>query len=133
MTGHTARKNPCASCPYRRDVPSGVWAAEEYDKLPEYDNETSEQPLGIFHCHQQDGHICSGWLGTHGAQNLLSMRIGASMGYVDPSTFDYETDVPLFDSGAEAAQHGMSEIDSPSARAQRTIDKIKQVRSIRGN
>jgi hypothetical protein len=27
------RKTPCASCPYRRDCPSGVWSEDEYAKL----------------------------------------------------------------------------------------------------
>lgn len=33
MTKLTPRKTPCASCPYRKDVPSGVWEASEYEKL----------------------------------------------------------------------------------------------------
>lgn len=40
----TLRDNPCHSCPYRRDVPSGVWATEEYDKLLPYDADTASQP-----------------------------------------------------------------------------------------
>jgi hypothetical protein len=28
---------PCESCPYRKDVPSGVWSEGEYRKLPQYD------------------------------------------------------------------------------------------------
>ena len=42
-------KSPCGSCPYRQDVPSGVWAASEYEKLPAYDApETFMQPPGLF-------------------------------------------------------------------------------------
>lgn len=29
------RTEPCETCPYRRDVPSGVWSADEYRKLIE--------------------------------------------------------------------------------------------------
>lgn len=33
MTGPLRpRPRPCRSCPYRRDCPSGVWAAETYDR-----------------------------------------------------------------------------------------------------
>ncbi|MFD7961193.1 DUF6283 family protein [Streptomyces zaomyceticus] len=35
---------PCASCPYRRDVPSGVWSRGDYVKLPLYDGPTWTQP-----------------------------------------------------------------------------------------
>ena len=31
------RPKPCASCPYRCDVPSGVWHPDEYAKLEVYD------------------------------------------------------------------------------------------------
>lgn len=27
-------KVPCGTCPYRRDVPAGIWHGEEYAKLP---------------------------------------------------------------------------------------------------
>ncbi len=40
---------PCSACPYRQDCPSGVWAADEYQKLIEYDKETSEQPMAVFY------------------------------------------------------------------------------------
>lgn len=66
---------PCASCPYRRDVPSGVWHPDEYTKLRRYDEDTSQQPAGLFICHQTDAEndarrVCAGWVGCHGDQLL---------------------------------------------------------------
>lgn len=56
---------PCASCPYRRDVPSGVWAPEEYEKLRRYDAPTMEQPPQVFLCHQKNrdtaNRVGAGW------------------------------------------------------------------------
>lgn len=70
-------KVPCGTCPYRRDVPSGVWAAEEYDKLPGYDGDVPDQlragAMGLFMCHQRDGCLCGGWLMAHGPDNLLAL------------------------------------------------------------
>jgi len=120
----TPRPRPCASCPYRRDVPSGVWAAEEYDKLPGFDGPTGEQTPVVFFCHQQDGSVCSGWLGHADPYHLLGVRIGISMGLIDPACADYATDVPLFASGQEAAEHGVAAIEAPSAKAEQTIRKI---------
>lgn len=37
-----ARREPCSACPYRVDVPAGVWAREEYDKLDPYDLPTPD-------------------------------------------------------------------------------------------
>ena len=33
MNKQEVRSQPCSSCPYRKDVPSGVWAHHEYEKL----------------------------------------------------------------------------------------------------
>jgi hypothetical protein len=39
----TCAARPCASCPYRKDVPSGIWAAHEYTKLLAYDGDILDQ------------------------------------------------------------------------------------------
>ena len=115
-------KAPCGTCPYRRDVPAGIWDRSEYVKLPPFDGQTWEQPTALFFCHQNDGHLCAGWVGCHDTVNLLSMRINR----VHPSTFDYVSPVPLFASGAEAAAHGLSRIDNPDARAKRAVVKLER-------
>jgi hypothetical protein len=121
-------KNPCGSCPYRQDVPSGVWHAEEYAKLPPFDNDTASQPMGLFLCHQQDGRICAGWAGCHDMSRTLSVRLAASMGHLPDGVLDalldYSTEVPLWSSGAEAAAHGLAEVEAPSREALRKIDKL---------
>jgi hypothetical protein len=119
---------PCESCPYRRDVPSGVWAASEYDKLPLYDAPTYAQPTGVFLCHQQDGRVCAGWAGCHDGTNLLSLRIAVSNGALSVADYEatvgYCSPVPLFASGAEAATHGEAGIEAPTAPARRVIAKV---------
>jgi len=125
------RPRPCASCPYRRNVPSGVWDASEYSKLPEYDGDMGTQPVAVFHCHQQDGTVCSGWLGHRNPDDLLAVRLGLMAGRLDPSCLDYTTDVPLFASGAEAAEHGVRDITAPGAAARGTIDKLTRKRGLR--
>lgn len=135
MTTQEPAKRPCGSCPYRCDVPSGVWAPEEYAKLPEYDKPTPEQPAGIFLCHQQDGRVCAGWAGTHDMSNNLAVRLGSITGSLDPDTtetlLDYETPVELFDSGAAAAHHGLTEVEAPSPKAGKTIAKLERKRELR--
>lgn len=111
----TVRSQPCSSCPYRRDVPSGLWSADEYEKLIPYDNETPLQPFGGFACHATPEHFCNGWavVGTHKADDcrqLISLRI-AGEGEVP------EESVPLFDSHSEAAAHGMRDIENMSEEA----------------
>ena len=124
------RKTPCASCPYRRGVPSGIWHEEEYEKLIEYDRPTAEQPVAAFSCHQGEGDLCAGWVAHNDPAELLGIRVGVMRGDIDPITFDYTTSVPLFDSGAAAAAHGKAEIAHPSTKAQQTITKIVRKRGL---
>jgi hypothetical protein len=50
----------------------------------------------------------------------------------DPDAFlDYETRVPLFDSGMEAAEHGLAGIENPDLEARRVIDKLTAKRERR--
>lgn len=133
----TPRKTPCASCPYRRDVPSGIWSAKDYDKLPAYDGDATSQALSpggmqLFGCHQSDGHLCSGWVAHRDPRDLLALKVGFAMGKVDASVFTYTTDVPLFASGAEAGAHGKAGIQNPDIEARLTVGKITKVRRARG-
>ncbi|WP_428957875.1 DUF6283 family protein [Streptomyces sp. cg35] len=131
-------KTPCAACPYRRDVPAGVWSAEDYAKLPPYDGETGAQPAGVFQCHLYDGdderaRVCGGWAGCHDGVHLLALRLALVTGGMSAAdveaTVDYESPVPLFASGAEAAAHGMSGIETPGEEALAAMSKIRRTRS----
>lgn len=132
---------PCESCPYRTDAPSGLWADSEYVKLAEYDRETFAQPTGAFQCHQTEAgnprsRVCAGWAGTHRhnprGHELLALRLAGVFGTLDAedldATIEYQTDVPLFASGAAAAAHGMAELDHPGLRARVIADKILRTR-----
>ena len=118
---------PCDSCPYRRDVPSGVWAEEEYAKLPPFDRGIVPS---VFMCHQGDGHLCRGWLGCHGDKITVGLRIGVLSGILTPEQAaeaeGYQSPVPLFASGAEAAAHGAAEIEQPGEDAARLVEKVKR-------
>ena len=127
---------PCASCPYRVDVPSGVWDTSEYAKLPDYDQDTMNQPMGVFLCHQVNGRACAGWVGCHDMTQNLALRLAIGTGAVDENTadaiLDYTTDVPLFTSGQEAADHGNAQAANPTPDAVRTMNKITRRRSAVG-
>lgn len=121
---------PCTSCPYRRDVPSGIWAAEEYAKLPDYDHPTEMQPLGAFLCHQQDGRLCAGWVACHDMVHSLGLRMLALQGGISGEevhrTIIYRTDVPIFASGAEAAMHGLRDLKNPDEKARKLVAKLER-------
>ncbi len=120
---------PCGSCPYRRDVPSGIWAKEEYNKLPAYDGPTWRQSTALFVCHQRDGNLCAGWLACHDPQELLALRLHYRE--IEPAVYDYETEVPVFASGADACEHGLRKIKSPGKNARRMIAGLVRQRGRR--
>ena len=114
---------PCAFCPYRKDVPSGVWAEEEYRKLPPYDSETWAQPLEAFACHATPEKLCHGWAVCHnsrgGSRHLIALRL---LGIGDVP----EPGVPLFSSGQEACDHGMKQVKQPRKPALEAVKKLKK-------
>lgn len=128
------KAHPCGSCPYRRDVPSGLWDEEEYVKLPSYDGEIGDQlmagAMGVFMCHQQDGHACAGWVGCHDMENTGAFRIACANGAIEEDDaeawLDYECAVPLFASGREAADHGLARVESPPPEAVRVARRLRR-------
>jgi hypothetical protein len=117
---------PCEFCPYRRDVASGVWAAEEYDKLPLYDAPTVEQPMAPFACHATPDKLCYGWAVCHEHQGagheLLALRLLSVHG--KSLEVPRKTRVPLFSSGTEACEHGKRKIMKPGEAAKKAITKL---------
>ena len=129
----TVARAPCKSCPYRRDVPSGVWHADEYDKLPDYDEGGRAAPgldriigrMKVFFCHRQDDRMCAGWVGCHGAENLIALRMAISMGHeVHDDVWTYRSPVPLWPSGHAAAEHGRKRIERPPKDAKAMIKRL---------
>ncbi len=120
------RQHPCAACPYRCDVASGVWAAEEYDKLVQYDAPTSYQPLASFSCHATPEKLCHGWAVVHMSRgteyDLLALRLVQIHGRLEIPL----AALPLFASGQEAADHGRRDIEEPSETAVNTMERLKR-------
>lgn len=132
----TVRHRPCPPCPYRLDVPSGLWAASDYDKLPSYDGSMVDQAAagatGVFLCHQRTGHVCAGWAGCHNLHDTLAARLAIGAGELDPAALDYQSPIPLFPTGTEAAAHGKRDIDHPGPAALAAISKLRALRARKG-
>jgi hypothetical protein len=113
-------------------VPSGIWDASEYEKLPGYDAPTPTQPIGAFFCHQNNGRLCAGWVGCHNMDESLGLRMARSVGILSSDDVEaaraYTSPVPLWDSGAEAAAHGMAAIFGPDEKARCIIAKLTRKR-----
>ncbi len=116
------RPLPCEACPYRRDVPSGVWARHEYEKLRAYDRPTGEQPFATFACHASPQAVCNGWAIVHNSRGhefeLAALRI------FHPGEVVPEPVIPLFSSGNEAADWGERELDAPPDESRTMVARL---------
>lgn len=116
-------KNPCSSCPYRRDHPSGVWAHNEYEKLRGYADSTE---FAAFHCHQENATgedtVCRGWLSVE--CESVAARLAVLDGKVTDEERYAEVTVELYDTGAEAADAGQEAIEEPDPDAVRMVDRL---------
>jgi hypothetical protein len=117
-----------------------VWAVEEYEKLPRYDEDTPRQPTGVFTCHlfgrdNPDTRVCGGWAGCHDGDHLLALRMALVLSSMTAqaveATRTYVSPVALFSSGAEAAAHGMAAIEDPDVEALMAMAKVERVRNTR--
>ena len=118
-TRSTVRPQACEACPYRKDVPSGVWSADEYAKLVNYDKPLVEQPAASFSCHASPNLHCHGWAVCHSKTDPgpLALLLRGRPEIPEPST-------ELFSSGTEAALHGIRDVANPTPEARATMDKL---------
>lgn len=116
-------EHPCSSCPYRRDVPSGIWAREEYEKLRAYDD---NNVFGVFLCHHSPSMdrdaVCRGWLVVHA--DSVAVRLAVCQGIIRREDYGRPCDTPLYKTGNAAANAGIKGIKRPGIKARRAIDKL---------
>lgn len=116
---------PCSDCPYRRDTPTGIWAPEEYRKLPDYQGGTAFAP---FHCHQENvtgvSTLCRGWVSCHQFDSV-AVRLLVARGVLTVEQVEAPCPVPLYGSGREACKAGMKGVKRPGAPAVRAITKLE--------
>jgi len=124
-------REPCSSCPYRRDVPAGVWAAEEYEKLRNYADDAEgnvryPEALTPFLCHQTHCHgretLCRGWLAVE--KESIAVRLLLILGRVTQEQVDAPVSCPLYSTGEEATAAGLQGVSRPSRRARSLMAKL---------
>jgi len=78
------QKQPCKSCPFRRDTPVGIWDWGHYVQLRRGDTD----PLNgaLFACHQyrllspSEQRPCAGWLLDQRRRGVPSIRLRLALG-----------------------------------------------------
>ncbi len=115
-----------------------MWSEEEYNTLRGYDRPTFAQPVTLWLCHHHDRNsprrqVCAGWAGCHDGATLLAVRVALATGLLSVANAraveTYTSPVPLFASGAQAAEHGLADLDTPSLDAVQAIAKFDRRRA----
>jgi Family of unknown function (DUF6283) len=86
----------------------------------------------MLFCHGTPELVCAGWAAVHGSQRSLGLRVAALRGHDVTAVLEYRTDVPLFASGHEAAEHGRSGIEDPGEDARQAVGKVGRARDAAG-
>jgi Family of unknown function (DUF6283) len=119
-----AAPRPCNTCPYACSTPAGIWAASEYEKLIDYDDNPG--PYVVFHCHQETATgvatVCRGWLSVH--PDTLAVRLAIAQGRLTVDQRDAPPAVELYRSAAEAAAVGLAAIEAPEDAALRAAERL---------
>lgn len=144
-------KEPCPTCPYRRDTPVGIWHAEEYHKLATYDEpdymELRERflagepvvqpdpPLSLFLCHhstmgRSETLLCRGWLTV--ARESIAVRIGLMQGKISLEQADAPVRAALYGSGSEARDAGLAGIENPPEATLAAIERLGRAKARHG-
>lgn len=71
-------REPCTSCPYRKDALKKMWAKEEFENLLAADaNEFGGAMFGChkFRNHSEEAQVCGGWLLDQKRRGCPSIRL----------------------------------------------------------
>jgi Family of unknown function (DUF6283) len=105
------RHEPCAECPWRRDVPTGHFPPERFKALA---NTAYDMSCVQFACHlsaENRPRTCTGFL-LRGAEHNLAVRIHKSYGRIDPARL--RASVPLYNSYRQMAVANGVDPDDPA-------------------
>jgi hypothetical protein len=107
-------RSPCRQCPWRRDLPTGVFPAEAFRISADtaYDMSTH-----AFACHMSGTErpkACAGFL-LRGAKHNLGVRLALAFGRIDPRLVG-DGGLPLYDGYRAMAEANGVAPDDPALR-----------------
>lgn len=108
---HVARHKPCEQCPWRKDVPTGVFPEQAYRESAPTSYDMAQS---TFACHMSGAEnpaTCAGFLLRH-ADNNLSVRLSLMTGRIDLTKIG-DGGYPIYESYREMAIANGVDKDDP--------------------
>jgi hypothetical protein len=110
---HHHRREPCPECPWRKDVPTGVFPAEAFRFSARTACDMAQSTFGCHMSGTEAAQTCAGFL-LRNAEHNLSVRLAKMRGEVDPESL--HSSAPLYRSYREMAiANGVDPRDSALA------------------
>jgi hypothetical protein len=91
------KRTPCAECPWRRDVPTGTWPAERFQKLARTCRDDGWACMACHKSREGEELPCAGFVIVQ-RMDSIGVRLAVWRGM---KLEDYATDVELFGSFEE--------------------------------
>jgi len=127
---HSYRREPCPECPWRTDVPTGVFPAEAFRHSARTAADMAESLFGCHMAGPETPQTCAGFL-LRNAEHNLAVRIAIASGRIDPDKVR-ET-APLYDNyRAMAIANGVDENDPALVQCRGNTDPHPDQRLKRG-
>ncbi|MDW9600164.1 hypothetical protein GOA86_17560 [Sinorhizobium meliloti] len=115
------RREPCEECPWRSDVPTGVFPAEAFRHSA---STAYDMAPNTFACHMSGRDkpaTCAGFL-ISGATHNLGIRLAIIAGRYDPRSV--RSDAPLYQSYREMTVANGVQPDDPALACCRGVDEF---------
>jgi hypothetical protein len=114
------RRSPCEECPWRRDLPTGIFPLEAFriSAPTAYD-----AAFTMFGCHMSKRRplTCAGFLPSEGAIHNIGVRLACARERINLAEVD--SDVPLYRNYREMAIANGVAPDDPALTSCRVLDK----------
>lgn len=123
------RREPCAECPWRKDVPTGVFPPDAFRHSA---NTAEDGALHRFACHMSGGDkpaTCAGFL-LRNARHNMAVRLSIIQGRYDPDDVG-NGGAPLYESyRAMAIANGVAPNDPALARTRADDEESRHARAV---
>jgi hypothetical protein len=119
---HAHRRQPCAECPWRKDVPTGVFPAKAFETSA---HTAYDGAMETFACHMSGAakaSVCAGFLLRH-SENNIGIRLSLFKERIELDTI-HDGGLPVYETYREMAVANGVPADDPILRQVRGNDDV---------
>lgn len=132
---HTVRNKPCEQCPWRKDVPTGVFPAQAYRESAPTSYDMAQSTFACHMSGRDKPATCAGFLLRH-AHNNLSVRLSECSGRINLSRLN-DGGYPIYETyremaianGVDSEDPCLAQVRGNEDRYERGVNEVKKGRN----